>query len=257
MFYSVSNISTNLIADFYSLSIGYSAFNLLLHLTPIQIMILVYSFSHIKISISLNLVSVSYELTYSTNFQNALQLIDQSTLFSSNDADISFQRIPPMFFFPILAQISIAFIRDQYREDSFRQLERQKKTRVRSILIHTDDRITLHRCSCNDNASEGDQYVTQIQFSDPTICHTTDCREKFNNQILSKIQRYSTLTLSFKLCNGSSVKISLVLCQFRILFPSLFLFFVFLCLIFVCLKFRPLARIMSETTMRRMLIVED
>ena len=112
MFYFVSDMSRDVFTNFNSLSIGYSAFNLLLDLILIQIMILVHSISQIKISISLNLVSVSYELTYSTNFQNALQLIDQNTLLSSNDVDIFFQRIPPMFLFPILAQISIAFIRD-------------------------------------------------------------------------------------------------------------------------------------------------
>lgn len=92
------------------------------------------------------------------------------------------------------------------------------------LINKTDDRITVHRCSCDDDASEmtGDQYGIQIQISDPSICHTTNCREQFNNQILSKIQRYSTLTLSFKLRNGPSVKISLVLCKFQILFPSLF-----------------------------------
>ena len=102
----------------------------------------------------------------------------------------------------------------------------------------------------------GDQYVTQIQISDLNICKTTDCREKFNNQILSKIQRYSTLTLSLELCNGSSVTITLVLCKFRILFPSLF-FSGFLCLLFVYLKFLQLVWIIFETMMRQMLIVED
>ena len=95
----------------------------------------------------------------------------------------------------------------------------------------------------------GDLYVTQIQIS--------DCRETLLNQVTSKIQQYSTLTLPFKLCNGSSVTISMVLCKFRILSPSLFHRLRFSSSTFVYVKFLQLAWIIFEIMMKQISIVAD
>ena len=55
--------------------------------------------SRLKNPLSLNIVSICYEATYATNFENANQLINTNTLFPSNKVEIFSGRISSILFF--------------------------------------------------------------------------------------------------------------------------------------------------------------
>lgn len=80
---------------------------------------------------------------------------------------------------------------------------------MRNYIIFID-RST---CDYDTNGMKGDQYIAQIEINDPNTCHTFYCQEAFNNKIISNVRRYSSLTLPFKLSNGSLITISMTLCK--------------------------------------------
>jgi len=87
----------------------------------------------------------------------------------------------------------------------------------KNYIISFVDRNT---CDYDTSEMRGDRYTTQIKINDPNVCHTLYCQETFNHKIVSNVQRYSSLTLPFKLSNGSSITISMVLCKIESLFTG-------------------------------------
>jgi hypothetical protein len=125
---------------------------------------------------------------------------------------------------------------------------------VRSSLRIKTNIIFIDRSTCDYDTSgmTGDRYITQIQINDSTVCHTSYCDETFSTKIASDVQRYPSLTLPFKLPNGSDITISMVLCKFGVLFSGQFLFYcIFIEIKILHLKYHQLALTILKIKMRQ------
>ena len=80
--------------------------------------------------------------------------------------------------------------------------------------------LSIDRNQCD--SIKGDRYITEVIVDDPMVCRSEFCREQFNEKISSNVQQYSSLSLPFRLSNGTVILVSMILCRFGEFFQSLF-----------------------------------